>query len=426
MNFILFKQNSIEKKVLRFFCKILNSIFLSIILYQLFISNSRAGWLAFIVSFIYIVLYAVKNRISKTLSPWMKRCSIIIFIAVSFLFITHLYVLKKDSSDGRLLIWKVSLEMILDRPFAGYGLNGFKENYMLYQSKYFQKNIEDKYAILAGNNLYPFNEFIHLIIKFGIFIILLLGSSIYFLFFYQNKIMNTEMRIFRSIILAWIIFSCFSYPNQFIHFSFIFIFIVARIAVNHPNIGSVSICNCISFVKNSYCAACLYVLCGVISIYSADIYWKNINILEDVLVKKDDVFTLEKCEVLYPFFKNDDYFLFQYGTSLIKNEKYEQAIKILEQASTLCPNYLTNILLGGAHEKCTNIKRMKEYWEEAHYMIPSKFQPLYGLMNAYIKIGNLSQAQFYATLIVDKEEKIISPLSYRMKKEAQIILNEIN
>ena len=82
--------------------------------------------------------------------------------------------MKKDSADGRLLIWKVTTEMIAKKPLIGHGTNGFEANYMNYQADYFSENNNPKEALLAGNNKYAFNIFLKILSEYGLigFIIL--------------------------------------------------------------------------------------------------------------------------------------------------------------------------------------------------------------------------------------------------------------
>lgn len=49
---------------------------------------------------------------------------------------TTLYKMKKDSADGRMLVWKLSAKMIADKP-QGYGYGMFEKHYNLRQAEYF-------------------------------------------------------------------------------------------------------------------------------------------------------------------------------------------------------------------------------------------------------------------------------------------------
>ena len=75
------------------------------------------------------------------------------FISVqvsSFFFLfSFLYYYKIDSTRGRLFIWKVSFNMIINNPIGGIGIDGFKRTYMLFQEHYFAKHPNSIYAFLV-------------------------------------------------------------------------------------------------------------------------------------------------------------------------------------------------------------------------------------------------------------------------------------
>lgn len=63
-------------------------------------------------------------------------CGTIIIAAIS---VGKLYNMKRDSADGRLLIWRLSAQMIAEQPFGhGYGL--FEKHYNLRQAEYFREH----------------------------------------------------------------------------------------------------------------------------------------------------------------------------------------------------------------------------------------------------------------------------------------------
>lgn len=66
------------------------------------------------------------------------RCSgklkTVLLCAFFIVMLVVCYFIRKDSADGRLLIWQCSWEMIKDAPITGYGVGGFKKHYMDYQA----------------------------------------------------------------------------------------------------------------------------------------------------------------------------------------------------------------------------------------------------------------------------------------------------
>lgn len=49
---------------------------------------------------------------------------------------SQLYNAKKASADGRKLIWKLSAQMIPEKPLTGYGYGFFEKEYNLHQANY--------------------------------------------------------------------------------------------------------------------------------------------------------------------------------------------------------------------------------------------------------------------------------------------------
>ena len=56
----------------------------------------------------------------------------------------------------------------MDKPFAGHGIGGFQANYMNYQAIYFENHPDSKYSRLSDNVNYPFNEYLGLLINYGL------------------------------------------------------------------------------------------------------------------------------------------------------------------------------------------------------------------------------------------------------------------
>jgi O-antigen ligase len=173
------------------------------------LSASRAGIISLGAVCLVVFFYKV-----KTVAKW-KWAIVTVLLCAS---VSGLYFLKKDSADGRLLIWRCSWEMIKDKPFGhGYGHGGFKANYMNYQAKYFETHPGSKYAMLADNVNNPFNEYLLLAVNFGI-----LGLPVLFIWLRQLwKIhkRNPDKPLLLCIaywcILSTGIFALFSYPLRY-------------------------------------------------------------------------------------------------------------------------------------------------------------------------------------------------------------------
>jgi len=94
-----------------------------------------------------------------------------------------LYDMKKDSADGRLLIWKLSAAMVAERPM-GYGYGLFEKNYNLRQADYFSTS--ESTATERRNAdfvMMPYNDYLEQAIEGGI------PGTLFLLTFYAAMIM---------------------------------------------------------------------------------------------------------------------------------------------------------------------------------------------------------------------------------------------
>lgn len=75
-----------------------------------------------------------------------------------------IYVLKKESADGRLLLWKITTQAITKRPWTGTGLGGFPAAYAETQAEYFSSGkASETEMLVAGCPEYGFNEFLQIV-----------------------------------------------------------------------------------------------------------------------------------------------------------------------------------------------------------------------------------------------------------------------
>jgi hypothetical protein len=99
-----------------------------------------------------------------------------------------LYHYKKDSADGRILIWKVTSNIIKDYPLLGIGQDMFKAHYMDYQAGYFRNHTNSKYETVADDNQYAFNEPLNVWAENGLVGLLLASGFVLSIFLpFTNK-----------------------------------------------------------------------------------------------------------------------------------------------------------------------------------------------------------------------------------------------
>lgn len=118
----------------------------------------------------------------KWLNGWNKRIKTVGSGTLIIAILVGLYFVKKDSADGRILIWQCSAHMFADKPLLGYGIGGFQREYMLYQAEYFRNHPGSSFIMLADIVKHPFNEYLLFLVEKGLMGGLILGFLFSILF----------------------------------------------------------------------------------------------------------------------------------------------------------------------------------------------------------------------------------------------------
>jgi len=228
--------------------KLIAAVTCIVIILVLPAAMSRASWLAAIAGSVVVVIprltrnpltnmRGLRVRPAMTerfrglrVKPAMTRVkvkpamtvAVIILLACSALF--GMYYLKKDSADGRLLTWKVSLSVIAKHPL-GVGLGHFPSAYGDAQAAYFASGkASETEEYVAGNPEYGFNEFLQIAIESGIVSLLLFIALLVSAFL--GLIKNKHWGVIGALV-ALLVFACFSYPFSVLPFPILFVFLLA-------------------------------------------------------------------------------------------------------------------------------------------------------------------------------------------------------
>lgn len=378
-------------------------IFVSFIVsFMLYESDSRASWLSFAIGILTFFSPLIIKHLPKSII--IRTGSLLILICLCTYLISGLYSYKKDSADGRILIWKISLEMVKDKPILGYGFDGFRKNYMNYQAAYFQeKQLPETINNLADDNHHAFNEFLRIIIEqgiIGVIILFIFLTTIGYTIYKYKLYIDTVSRTIISCLTALLFFSFFSYPLSTFHINALIVILLAGLACSSQDtpiwklqIRSISLIipySIIFFISSVY----------LFSYSKANSDWLNTlkgvytndNILEEARKK----------------LSGNPYFLSTYGKYLNKKKRYSKAASILSQSIKEYPSYYTVMELGISY------KAQKKYTEAMHcfykamHMIPHKIKPLYFMMELYYDQKDYKSAIQLSNRILCKQPKIRS------------------
>jgi O-antigen ligase len=373
------------------------------------LSGSRAAMIACaVVSVCFLFGRYSGLKIAKTLK--------ILFICAAIAGTTGLYFLKKDSADGRLLIWQTTCNMIKDKPLTGHGYGSFNAQYMLYQATYFDANPDSKYSSLADNVLHPFNEYLLVLSEHGIagFAILIL-LVLFIVRSYHRKPDRMKFIALLSL-LSLAVFSCFSYPFEY---PFSLIIVLLNIVIICPAAETFSRRTMYS-VKTLTSAIAVGLLFVGITMMMAEMKW---NTIARRSLSGATAEVLPEYDKLYVYLNRNGLFLYNHAAELHEVREYEKSLAVFD----LCVRYYNDMdvqmLLADNYKASGRIDEAEKHFKLAASMCPNRFMPLYQLALLYKETNRDAAALKLARQIVDKEIKIPSSTVNAIKNEMRQLID---
>jgi O-antigen ligase len=437
--------------------KIILSVILAVLCVALYCSYSRTAWISVFVGEVILLFAVFRNRISQKSIQIMGGVGVVAFGLV----LAGLYGIKKESADGRLLIWRVSSEMIQRAPLMGHGLNGFEAQYMDHQADYFRNHPDSPYAMLADDVFSPFNEYLKIGIEWGLVGLLLVAGILYLVWFKRRPEEASErpaVIMAQVVLVGLLVQAFFSYPFSYFSFKILLVFVVGILSARAPSIamhrGDARCLNCDlsdsydSFDSSVSAEPCQPHHINQINHTKITVQTKKRNLILStvgILILlallavptfrhithlnqwnraihqgyRDSRGALEMLDALYPAFNTSADFLYMYGVSLYNAQRFESALVVLQQSQHYKSSYRATLQLGMCYEKLNNIPQAMEEWREASNMIPSRFAPPYLMAKTLYETGDTENARKIHTELLNKKKKIDSlPVT--------IMLQEIN
>lgn len=376
---------------------------------------SRAAWVASVISLMSMFWLRMK-------CAWIKKCFVLLAVFVLCVpFLYGMYVLKKDSADGRLFIWKISYPVAKQQIFSGVGIGGFPYVYGEAQEAYFRegKGTQDE-EMLAGAPDYAYNEYLQIWIELGLPGVLSCLCLMAYVYIRLLRCRNVEVVGLCGAMVSFMVVSFFSYPLRYFATCLLSLFILLwaawmpMVLDEKKRYGKVGlVCDllvligmgtmvCIRFNK-SY------------RTWVAVRHWDMVRPYFD----REKYEGIENCyRVLYPDLKKDVGFLFEYGMCLSYNGHYEESNIILNEGSKRSSDPMFFNLMGKNFQALGRFEEAEEMFYKAYYRVPHRIYPLYLLMGLYEKEGRDLEMLEKAHQIVGKKEKVPSSLTGYLKKEA--------
>ena len=421
---------SFNMQPIEYLIKWLSGITVIVIVLVLPASMSRASWLAAITGSIVVIvgkfhMNGISNLLRRRFRTFSNRI-IACLLVISLLIVTFagMYYLKKDSADGRLLMWKVSLSAVAQHPL-GVGLGHFPSAYGEAQAAYFASgNATEAEEYVAGNPEYGFNELLQIAIESGIVALMLFIGMLACAF--RGVIKQKNWGVMGALV-ALLVFACFSYPFSVLPFLIVFVFLLAvsggtKMTQIRGINADFSFLRSIRNVVISVCCLMVTAFCiwRQYSVNGAYKQWKNHQMYYQAGMYREVV---QNYEPLYPYLNDQIKFLFEYGRSLSQLEQPERSNDVLLHAMQIsCDPMLYNIM-GKNYQAMKRHDLAEENFRKSALIVPNRIYPYYLLMKLYIETGDKEQALENAHIVLTKEPKVMSTAIREMREEARLIGN---
>ena len=382
---------------------------------------SRTAWLAALVSSVYVLAMFYRRR----LQPYLRKHWKVLVVAGLLLGLlgVEIYYWKKDSADGRMLMWKIaSTEMLVKK---GVGWNQVAGVYGEAQEHYFAlgKGTEHEKRV-ADAPQYVFNEYLQISLAWGfpamIMYILILISGFYGLC--CNWCWGLSGALF-----SFAVFSFASYPFQFVEF---------QIAL---------------FLLVSFGWICLIMdnLChdrkaeGIVAIMILLVLWGiSYEIGREVYDQKKADKQFKRASMLYGMGAYEEAVdayeahrkemvgnarnLFEYGHALHRLERHAASSEVLREALKVSSDPMVLNIIGKNCQAMGQYQEAEEWFIRSTNRVPNRTYPYYLLAKLYAehpKFFPREKLEWAVRMVLEKEAKVESTAIKQMREEVKFLLD---
>ena len=390
---------------------------------------SRSAWMAAVVACGW-VYWTERIGWEKAKAAYIRyKNATIPFIAIVAILagcaIAGVYGMKRDSADGRLLMWKVTGKAIAGQPLAGTGLGGFPAAYAEAQGEYFATGTATgQEKQVAGCPEYAFNEYLQIGLEQGIggliVFVLWLGSMGYY------GIRNRQHGVVGGV-LALAVFAVSSYPLQLPSFWMILVFLGAICVTKDGTqarssalpVSSAYPITIISLL--SLASVCLFILQkGQYEVY------KRWGRMQTVYNNKAYESVSEDYKDLHDKLKHKPEFLFEEAQCLSKTGRYAEAIRVLERAKRLSGDPMIRYMIAKNRQATGDYREAERELLHAIGILPERLYPYYLLAKLYAEPAFYQADKFRAAsgAVLTKEPKVESSAIREMRTEIKKIVEK--
>ena len=383
---------------------------------------SRAAWFASLLSCGYVVLRVYHVRVKSIVSE--HRHAVLGMLILGLLFVSGAYFMKRDSADGRLLIWKITSRAIACNPWGEENGRTFSAIYGDAQERYFTDcEYSESEAWVAGTPDFAFNEYLQIAVEYGVWVSVLLVTVLLMLL----KIAGSRKHLagMGGCLVSLMVFACFSYP---LHIpAIVSVWLLAVIVLSGEGLVMIK--------RKRYAVAVLLpvVVAGLTA--SVNIYgkysartravreWMPVRVLYHSGAFKA---AADEYEKLYEKMSWNKDFCFEYGRALYKAGSFGEAEEVLLKAMTVSGDPMILNILGRNAQESGEYGKAEMYLLRSTSRLPERVYPHYLLVKLYAEPECFDRGKLIreAEYVLNADPKVNSTAIREMRQEVKKILED--
>lgn len=385
---------------------------------------SRAAWFASLISCGYVVLMAYRVKVKSFVSKYRYAVSGVLIVGA--LLASSAYFMKRDSADGRLLIWKITSQTIASSPWGEENGRTFSAIYGDAQERYFTNcEYSESEAWVAGTPDFAFNEFLQIAVEHGIWVSVLFVTVLLVLL----KIAGSRKHLagMGGCLVSLMVFACFSYP---LHIpAIVSVWLLTLMVLCGEGLVMIKRKRNAVAVLLPVVVAGLTASMNMYGIYSertrAVREWMPVRVLYH-----SGAFNAaaEKYGKLYDKMSWHKDFCFEYGRTLYKAGSYSDAENVLLKAMTVSGDPMILNMLGRNAQESSEYGKAEKYLLRSTRRLPERVYPHYLLVKLYAEPEYFDRIKLIreAKCVLNAEPKVNSTAIREMRQEVKKILKDKN
>ncbi len=374
-----------------------------ILLVGILLSGSRTGIMAMGV----VVAGCVSHYIRWNMQ--VRRWLLLVGVLAGVVLVIGLYFVRRDSADGRLLVWRCTWELIGEKPVMGHGAGSFGGRYMPVQARYLTEHPNERHDWLAGNVKHPFNEYLKLWVEYGVAGLIVVAIGVAGVL--RRKREEDEICfVARMSVMALGVCGMFSYP------------------LNYPSICCLLAINgglLLRYekgwnVNRGWARGIGVPVC--VALLGFTVYWQRMErywYRTSQLALSGTMNVLPDYERLYAFMGRNPLFLYNYGAELHARELWRAAAVQLEICAKQLNDTDVQLLLAECYAESGDKRRAEVCFILASQMCPNLFVPEYQLVELYRSMGREREAMEIAHKLLQKPVKVQTYVAKKIQREMQ-------